>query len=760
MKKTLSLLFLFLTGAGLAQVDSLKECLSDATGKEKIRILNTLTVIDTTSSYRNYHNEAMALARKMKDVPEEIKVWCAMGDHYSGNGQEDSALSYYSKGLAVARAHKLQKEVVFCLDRKAMTAEDYQHYDQASAFYNEALAESRKMSDKKEIGHALEQLGSFHQYLRNDSLAIKYMTEHLGITKEIKDSVQMFVCLNNIGTVYLKRREYENAILYFKNSLLIQKKLHKDTAVAESQLNIGIIYKDQGNYVTALKYLLDALTYLKNLKPSISQGSCYNSLGTVYMELKEYEKAIFFHCLSLSVRQKIGYKRGIAISYNNIAETYAAQGKYDLAFTFINQAIKLKEDLGDKGSLAVSIDMLGEIYFLKNDFIQAEKYFLKALELRQDVKDPKEKATTLNKLGALYLQWGKYDLARKKLDEAREIAEATGVKKILLENYEITIRLLKATGNTEELPHFYEELIALNENILNAEKNKALTEMQVKYKTEEKDQEIALMNEKEKANAATVSQQNTVIYALLAGALLLIVITFLSIKAFRSGVKANKQSKIIIEQKQTMIEQKQTMMKELHHRVKNNLQLLASLLKLQHKRLEDPSTKEAIKAVEHRLNAMLLIHQDLYGDSADSSVDMNVYVKKMTDNLLFSYGNPGVQVNLNLLTEQLAVDAGKALNIGFIFNEVINNAFKHAFSATAFPALDITFGKNEKEQLVFTITDNGKGMPAENKPGEAASFGLGLIHMLVKEMEGSITITSDNKGSRFKFIIPINNSSK
>jgi two-component sensor histidine kinase len=753
MKKALSLLFLFLINTCFAQADSLKQCLSGATGKEKLRLLNALVIQDTAPFYRDHYNEAIQLARLMKDAPGEVNVLCAMGDRYYDNEQEDSAVFYYTKGLDVARKHKLMREVILCLDRVAMAMELFEHYDKALRFYNAALTESRKLNDKKEISHALEQLGIFHLNQRNDSLAIKYMTEQLSITKELNDSTLIYICLNNIGAIYKKRGEYENAIQYYKSSLLIEQKLHKDTAVAESSLNIGMIYKDQGNYVTALSYLLNAASYLKKLKPSISLGSCYNSLGAVYMELGENEKALFYHFLSLGVRKQINNKRGIAISYNNIAEVYKEQGKYNLALNSINQSIKLKEDLGDKGSLAVSLDLLGEIYFLKSDFVQAEHYYLEALHIRKEVEDPKGKATTLNKLGALYFEWGKHDLAREKLDEARIIATTTGVKKVLLENYKITIRLLKTKGDALELSKFYEEYIALNDDILNEQKNNALTEMEVKYKSDEKDQQIALLDEKEKSQAAVVSQQNTFIYSLAGGILLLIVIVLVSLSAYRAGAKSNKQSKIIIEQKQMMIEQKQTMMKELHHRVKNNLQLLSSLLKLQHQRLDDPSSKEAIKAVEHRLNAMLLIHQDLYGKSVDA-VDMSIYVRKMIDNLLFAFGNPTVQVNVNSQPGELFIDAGKALNIGFIFNEVINNSFKHAFVQTAFPVLDITLKKNEQGSLLLAIADNGKGMEVEKEPGKTAPFGLGLIHLLINEMEGSITISSDTKGSRFEFIIP------
>lgn len=756
MKTKLSLLFILLTGICLAQVDSLKERLSGATGKEKISILNALTIIDTTLAFHEYHHDAVRLAREMNDPVEETGALIAMGDHYQDNEQEDSALFYYSKGLTIAKNRKLQRQVILCLDRQAMTLEYFEHYEQALSLYTEALAESRKMNDKKEIGHALEQLGLFYQYQRKDNLALKYMSEQLSITRESKDSAAMFVCLNNIGSLYERQDDYENALFYYEISLAIEKKLHKDTAIAESLHNMGLIYKNKGNYEMALKYFLDALRYLKKMKPGKSLATCYNSLGTIYMELEETNKALFYYYCSLDLQQKTKNKRGIAMSYNNIAEAYKEQRKYELAFSFIHKAIKLKEDLGNKASLATSIDILGEIYFLKKDFVQAEKYYLQSLELRGDVADPKEKAITLNKLGLLYMEWKKYDLAREKLDEARTIATAAGVRKTLLTNYELTIKLLKVTGDPTELLHFYEEYTTLSEDILNEEKNKALTEMEVKYKTEEKDRQIELMNKTEKLNAARLSQQNTLIYSLAAGAFLLIVITLISIKAYRSGVKSNKQNQVIIAQKQMLIDQEQRMMKELHHRVKNNLQLLASLLQLQQKRLDDPATKEAIKAVEHRLNAMLLIHRDLYGKGTGSQVDLKIYIKKMVDNLLFSFGNPGVKVQLDLPADAFYVDAGKALNIGFIFNEAINNAFKHAFTDTELPALAITFRKTGNDHLLFVIGDNGKGMSMENNFESAASFGLGLIHMLVKEMEGDLTIESDKEGSRLEFSIPIN----
>jgi len=387
------------------------------------------------------------------------------------------------------------------------------------------------------------------------------------------------------------------------------------------------------------------------------------------------------------------------------------------------------------------------VNFKKHNFEIAEDYYLKSMKLKEEVQDPKGKAITLNDLGSLYLSWEKYDEALKVLAEGEQIASEIGVKTVQLESYDLTIQVLIKKGEYEKAVNYYKSYTSLNKQLFNEQKNRTFKELELKYGTEKQNQEISLMAEKDKSQSAVVSKQHTLIYSLAIVALLLIVIVLISLKAYNSSRKANLQSQIIIEQKQTM-------MRELHHRVKNNLLVLSSLLDLQQQRLQDHSTKEAIKAVELRLGAMLLIHQDLYGEKVGAQVELGEYLRKLMDNLIYSFGYLD-KVKVNLVCDELSIDADKALSIGFICNEVISNSFKHAFEKTDHPELSIAL-KREKEFIRLTLGDNGSGMTMETDIAKTNSFGLRLIHMFVKDLNGTVSITSNEKGSRFEFVIPIN----
>jgi two-component sensor histidine kinase len=749
MKKLICLLLFCRAYLCFAQIDSLVQCLSSTKGKEKIELLNKLTILDS-SQFRAYHQQAMQLALELNDSKCKVEALCAIGDHYYNIMETDSAFSYYTKALDIARKNKLEHEIIACLKNLALTMEDKALYDRELFFYMQALEESRKMNDQKEIMIALEQIGLFHTSQRNDSAALKYLNDQLMLAEELKDSSYIASGFSNIGLVYYRKGDYINSIQNYQKSLAIAKSIKDNNVVAKSLINIGIDYKDQAKYAFALDNLITATRYFEKGSTSYDLGACYTTIGNIFIELDSTDKALEYHKEALDIFQKINNKRGIAGSLTNIGNAYKKQGKYDSALVYLNRSLIIKKELGDKAMLASTLDLLGEVSLLQHNYVKAEDFFLQSMKLKQEVEDPKGKATTLNNLGSLYLQWEKYDQATTALDEARAIAHDIGAKSVLLNNYKITIDVYKAKNDYKQVAHYYDLYTTLNAELFNEQKTKALNELQIQYQTEKNEQKIELMSEQEKSQAAVVSKQLTLIVSLAIGGILLIIIVLISLKAYRSGKKANRQSLVIIEQKQTML-------RELHHRVKNNMQVLSSLLNLQRQRLQDEPTKEAIKAVEHRLNAMLLIHQDLYGDKVDSQVNLAEYIKKLVDNLLFSFGYSAEEVKVNLSAETIFLDADKALSLGFICNEVVSNSFKHAFAKTNHPQLNILL-KKENENIHLSVGDNGSGIMID--PEKTNSFGLRLIQMFITDLQGTINIVSDQQGSRFEFSIPANKTNK
>lgn len=746
VKGFLCAIFLFCAATlCMGQPDSLQKKLGTASGKEKIRLLNKLTVADT-AQYKSYHQEALLLAKELNDRAGEVMAYCAMGDHYYNVYQPDSAYTWFTRALKLARTYKLEHEQVVALQKSAAASTDLGRYDEALSFYTEALAISRKNNDKKDLVKTLECLGIFYYDQRDYTKALEYFREELPIAEQAKDSSSLSACFNNIGLVYSARGDYANSIINYKRVRAIEENLQNEFAVGQSLINIGIVYKDLGAYDLALQSLLEAARYFEKGPPTMELASCYNTIGNVHFELKDVDKALEYHRKSLVIRQNIHYKKGIAIALTNIGSDYMLLGEYDSALIYLNRSLALKEEIGDKKLIAFTLDPLGKVHFLQHDFDKAKNYYQRSLALKQEIEDAKGMATTLNNLGALYLEWQKYDSAIVRLDEGRSIAERIGAKQVLLDNYELTIKAFHATGDSARAIPYYDRLLLLKDELLDEQKNEALTEMQVKYETEKKENEILLLNEKDKASAAILSRQNLAIYSLIGGAVLLVVAVLALLKAYRSGRKAYLQSQVIISQKQVM-------MRELHHRVKNNLQVLSSLLNLQQIRIQETSTKEAVRDVEHRLNAMLLIHQDLYGDNDGSQVNMREYLGKLADNLLDSFGHSAGNVRIRLDVDDLPLDADKALNVGFICNEIITNALKHAFAGIAEPELSIRMTSTE-DMIHLVISDNGNGMPGEAAFEKTNSFGLRLIHLFLRDLQGTINIVPGKKGAGFELLIP------
>jgi two-component sensor histidine kinase/uncharacterized protein HemY len=740
MRYIFLLLFISSTLTSIAQADSLKKLLSSSKGKDRLRILHLLIQEDKTEgAFSAYLEEGLSIAKASGDVKSEAALLCAAGDRLMSEGKNKKAIGYFTEAYTLSGKQGLRPEEIEALNKAAYAYESDLDYKNAEQLYEQALQKSRDIKDLKATAATLQNLGIFYIDRRDYNKALECFTEELAADKELQDSVVIASCYNNIGLVFYYRSYYNQSISFYEKNLHIKRAMHDDAGAAQALLNIGISYREQGEYDKALENLLEAARVFEKRAMMMELSSCYNSIGNILLELGSTEKALSYHLMALDIREKLGYKRGIAGSLTNLGNVYKKKGEYGKALEYLDRSLEVKNEIGDKKLQASSHDHLGEVYYLLNNASKAEYHYNLSLDLKRQVEDPKGMAITLNNMGTLYISIKEYSKALQHLDSARSIAEHTGAKDVLVENYEHTAKAYKLSGNSDSAYHYYEKRLALKDSILNEQKNTALAEMQVKYETERKEQEILLLNEKARSDAAAAEKQNTIIYSLAGGSVLLLIIVFLSYKASQASKKASRQKEI--------------MMKELHHRVKNNMQVLSSLLSLQKERMQDSATRDALTDVDHRLQAMMLIHQDLYGDNRIAEVNMQEYISKLVDSLLFSFGYPEEKIKIRIAAPGIAVDPDKALSLGFIINEVVSNALKHAFHDITRPELFIGLETNKENTLRLIISDNGKGLSKNINTLEASSFGLRMVKMFLDDLQGSFSINTD-KGTRFDFHIP------
>jgi len=213
---------------------------------------------------------------------------------------------------------------------------------------------------------------------------------------------------------------------------------------------------------------------------------------------------------------------------------------------------------------------------------------------------------------------------------------------------------------------------------------------------------------------------------------------------FRTNrLKADKEQAEQLAAKNVIIEakskQNETLLKEIHHRVKNNLQTISSLLYLQSYGEKNEQTKENIAVTQQRVESMALIHKNLYQRDNLAAIEMKEYIKNLCESLISSYQSSTKKVKLKLEIPEFELDIDRAIPMGLIINEIVTNSLKYAFPPNYNGELRINLDESDDNKYSFLIADNGMGKSADAEP----SFGSQLIQLLTKQIDVEVSSGND-----------------
>ena len=206
------------------------------------------------------------------------------------------------------------------------------------------------------------------------------------------------------------------------------------------------------------------------------------------------------------------------------------------------------------------------------------------------------------------------------------------------------------------------------------------------------------------------------------------------------------------EEMEKALQEKQILLKEIHHRVKNNLAVIYSLLEMQ-KQEPVESVPAMIEDTQSRVQSIATIHEKLYQSETLSYIDIQEYLEDFSELIMNSFNNPERSIELNKDLQSFHLDITKAAPLGLIFNELINNSFKHGFSDTCEGSISISLTKNEHEATLL-VADNGKGLPEDFDIEESTSLGMTLIKTLSNQLQGNIEV-GEGEWTTFQFTFPI-----
>lgn len=196
------------------------------------------------------------------------------------------------------------------------------------------------------------------------------------------------------------------------------------------------------------------------------------------------------------------------------------------------------------------------------------------------------------------------------------------------------------------------------------------------------------------------------------------------------------------------LEEKEVLLKEIHHRVKNNLQVISGLLNLQAQHITDEKSREIYKESQNRVISMALIHEELYQARDLARVDFAAYIRNLAKNLFASYGMKSGNVKLVLETDEMNMVVDTAIPCGLIINELISNALKHAFPNGSEGEIRVRFHETEEGEYELLISDNGVGLPEGLDIWQTSSLGMQLVTVLTSQLGGELNVRSD-EGTEF-----------
>lgn len=507
----------------------------------------------------------------------------------------------------------------------------------------------------------------------------------------------------------------------------------------------------KGNYSGAIDEALKVVKIYDSLALWKSKVSLLNIISDVYKEMGGEKGTMEFLYkgleLSRQAQQLAEDKRdtdGVVISFNQQGIIYRDLSKRTHREDLLDSALQLYlSGLQLVGESGEGINSLGKLYNntsqiyieRKKDYRGALNYLFKAVAFNGKHDNKTSLSFNYGNISEAYLKLGKKDSARYYASAMLALADELGLPHRKVNAYRALIRVMKSYGRYDSALLYKELETSVADSLNNIEKTAQIAESQTKFETGKKEVRITELSAMNRAK-----QQR--MWWMAAGVLILSTLTGLFIL---QNHRLQRQKKQIAEQSDRL----QWMMKELHHRVKNNLQIVSSLLNLQSYRLKDEESVSAIRESQLRVQAMSLMHQRLYQVDDVSMVNFRLYLDDLVDTLMRAYGYNSDDFDLSITVQEELLDVDTVMPMGLLVNEIITNSFKYAYPAVERPALQIRLEKQGKK-LQLDISDNGPGIPEKSATD---GFGRKLIRALSQQMKATYSVNADH-GTSYSFTIP------
>ncbi len=466
-------------------------------------------------------------------------------------------------------------------------------------------------------------------------------------------------------------------------------------------------------------------------------AQAYSDISDADYGLDKYDESILYNKKALDILQEHNLMHEAPYTLDGLAHTYVFLEEYDKALDYSDQALAIVKTLNDENKMASTLSVRANLLKNMGRFEESTDAYKIVLAHATNIGSLGWQAHTLNKMGDLHNRAAQYDKALEALLKCKAILEKLGESKYYGDHYSFLARAYAGLGQLDSAYHYKSLEGEYNLKVYTEESNVISTQLKTEFETEKKEATIA----QQKSELALKNTQQK--YLMGIGGMLLLLLGG-AFYAFRAKQKSNQA----LEEKNKEINM---LFGEVHHRVKNNLQILSSLLHLQSRHITDDAALSAVKEGQNRVEAMGLIHQKLYTKDNASTIEISDYLNELGESLTDSLMRHG-QVEIFYDTPHLFLDVDTAIPLGLIVNELITNSLKYGFPDDRKGKIQVKLDIDAHKNLNLTVADNGVGklspkdFAIESKSKKSTHFGTQLIRILCKKLKGKIVIAEQEVG--------------
>ncbi len=367
--------------------------------------------------------------------------------------------------------------------------------EEAQLSLQQAQAEAKQAADSPvELAQAFYNQGQAYEALEKNEKALEAYKQALELQQlHLPDSPELANTLYQLGRIHNSLGSYIQALSNFERAYELAKNLQDEHLSASVALGMSRTLWRQGNYEPALAKALEGLRLYQKTDDKKGIATAFHDLGSINDLIGNYDKALEFHQKALDLRKKLGDDKAVGTSLNSIGIVYYFKQEYEKAADYYRQALDIKTALGDDKGAAKTLNNLGLLYQEQDDYDIALEYFFRSLGISTKLSDKYEIANVSNNAGKVYQLKKDYPQAELFLQSALRLAKEIDAKDIIRENYDFFADLYSEKGDYKTALEYFKLSAEVKSQLLDEEKGEAIADMQTKYETEQKAQEIALL---------------------------------------------------------------------------------------------------------------------------------------------------------------------------------------------------------------------------------------------------------------------------